>query len=399
MDGKDPRGEDADRESGPPPPPPPPAPTGVPPSSPRGLHEEPCRNCGDPTGGAFCSRCGQRKVEVQVSLKVLLQEVAREQLGLEGRLPRTLRALFLQPGRLTRDYLEGRVERYIRPFKLYLVSSLLLFLLVGLLSMRGVTTVEAGAAGLQSAQVDSIRAEVAERIREARESGADRADLDELEARLERLVESPGGLGGLFGIPSPTPPATAQGDPSRGSSPVPPVDPEEGQDGEATDEAWYERVRVNTGNATVDALLRARIQRLGRMDPADAVREVVRTFLNHLPTLMFLLLPVFAGILKLLYIRHPRFYVEHFVFVLHTHSFVFGIFTLALLAGWAGVGFLPPLLLLWALVYLYLALRRVYGQSHLRTALKYWSLGWLYFWTLLVALPPLVVLTLLLAGG
>ncbi len=356
---------------------------------------------------------------MQVSLRVLLKEVAREQLGLEGRLPRTLTALFFRPGLLTRDYLEGRVERHIRPFKLYLVSSLFLFLLVGLLSMRGVTAVEAGAAGLQSAQADSVRAELAERIREAREtagSPGDRAELAELEARLQRLGVSPGGLGDLLGARPPAPPdpgdtilgEAVPGDTIPEPSPVPAGEPgergpqaqpgvQEGAGG--VEEPWHARIQVNTGNATVDDLIRSRVQRLGRMEPADAVREVVRTFLNHLPTLMFLLLPVFAGILKLLYIRHPRFYVEHFVFVLHTHAFVFGTFTLALLAGWGGLGFLPPLLLLWALVYLYLALRRVYGQSHVRTAVKYWCLGWLYFWTLVVALPPLVVLTLFLAGG
>jgi hypothetical protein len=328
-------------------------------------------------------------VEVQVSLKVLLKEVARDQFGVEGRLPRTLGALFFRPGLLTRNYLDGRVERYIRPFKLYLVSSLVLFLLVGLLSMRGVTALDLSPGGTAiqlSSDAPFLPGDVGRALRAARGSpevlealqGAE--SPEEIAAILRAMEEAEGTL------PEGGPPPDTTGSAS--------PDPEASED-----LPWYERLQVNTGNARVDALLRARVERLGRMDPADAIREVVRTFLNYLPTLMFLLLPVFAGILKLLYIRSPRYYVEHFVFVLHTHAFIFGTFTLSLLLGWAGVGFLPPLLLAWAAVYLYLALRRVYGQGHGKTALKYWCLGWLYFWVMVLCLPPMVILSLFLASG
>ena len=333
-------------------------------------------------------------MEVQVSLKVLLKEVARDQFGVEGRLPRTLGALFFRPGLLTRDYLDGRVERYIRPFKLYLVSSLVLFLLVGLLSMRGVTALELspGSTAIQiSPDAPFLPGDVGRALRAARESPEVREALqgaespEEIAAILRALDER---------APDEAQDAVPEGDP------LPDTTEAAGPDPEARgDLPWYERLQVNTGNARVDAIIQNRVQRLGRMEPADAIREVVRTFLNYLPTLMFLLLPVFAGILKLLYLRSPRFYVEHFVFVLHTHAFIFGIFTLSLLLGWTGVGFLPPLLLAWAAVYLYLALRRVYGQGYRKTALKYWCLGWLYFWVMLLCLPPMVILSLLLAGS
>jgi hypothetical protein len=334
----------------------------------RGHPDEPCRNCGDPSPADFCPSCGQRKVEVRVSVATLVGDLMEDQFGVERRLPATLFALFLRPGLLTREYLDGRVVRYVRPFKLYLVSSLVLFLLVGLLSLRGVSALNLGPDGtaLQfTPEAGLVSREASDALRTAREAErAARAGREPGPAAAERAMTIPDTI-------------------APGEEETP----------------WYERVQVNTGNERLDALVRARMQRLGRMDPRDAIREVTRTFLNYLPTLLFLLLPVFAGILKLLYIRSGRFYVEHFVFVLHTHAFIFGIFTLSLLAGLAGVGFLPGLLLLWAAAYLYLALRRVYGQGHLWTAVKYWSLGWMYFWTLVVALPPMVILTLLLAGG
>jgi hypothetical protein len=325
-------------------------------------------------------------VEVQVSLKVLLKEVARDQLGVEGRLPRTLGALFFRPGLLTRDYLDGRVERYIRPFKLYLVSSLVLFLLVGLLSMRGVTALDVspgGTASQLSPDTPLLPADLGRALRAARGSpevleALQNAESQEEIARILRALEEAERAG-------------REGDPAPDTAGGPGPDSETLATPEASDDLpWYETLQVNTGSARVDALVQSRLQRLGRMEPADAIREVVRTFLNYLPTLMFLLLPVFAGILKLLYLRSSRFYVEHFVFVLHTHAFIFGTFTLSIL---------PPLLLAWAAVYLYLALRRVYGQGYRKTALKYWCLGWLYFWVLILCLPPMVIVSLFLAGG
>jgi hypothetical protein len=165
---------------------------------------------------------------------------------------------------------------------------------------------------------------------------------------------------------------------------------------------------VKLGHARVDSIARARLVRLGGMRCRDAVQEVARTFVGYVPTVMFVLLPLFALVLKLLYVRQGRFYAEHMIFLLHTHAFVFAIFTILLvrewLFGWAGAvlgwtGLAPTivaLLLGWALVYIYLAMRRVYAQGWLKTLLKYWTLGWAYFWVLVISVPFLLVATLLL---
>ncbi len=314
--------------------------------------EEPCRNCGDPTPGAFCPTCGQRKVDVQVSLRALVGDLLEDQLGVGHKLPITLVALFFRPGHLTRRYLDGKVVRYIRPFKLYLVSSLALFLLVGFLSMRGVTEIGTGWGPAGEGEAATLG---------------------------EVLTEDM---------------ATPEAEAGVTQAPPDPAQPEE------EDELpWYERVEINTASERLDTLLEARLVRLGRMDTQDAIREILRTLLNYSPTLMFLLLPVFAGALKLLYIRGPWYYVEHFVFVLHIHAFLFGIFTVSLLAGGIGLEVVSSGLTIWAIIYIYLALRRVYGQGHLKTALKYWTLGWIYFWILIAAIPPLLIVTFLMAGA
>src|SRR5690606_36272091 len=72
-------------------------------------------------------------------------------------------------------------------------------------------------------------------------------------------------------------------------------------------------------------------------DLAAAVSALLRNALGQLPTVMFLLLPVFALLLKGFYLRRDWYYSEHLVFALHTHAFAFVVFTLvAVLLGFAG---------------------------------------------------------------
>ena len=59
----------------------------------------------------------------------LVVDVAAEFSGWDGRLATSLRDLVLRPGMLTREFLEGRRVRYISPLRLYLIASLVYFLL------------------------------------------------------------------------------------------------------------------------------------------------------------------------------------------------------------------------------------------------------------------------------
>jgi hypothetical protein len=173
-----------------------------------------------------------------------------------------------------------------------------------------------------------------------------------------------------------------------------PGDGAQARDGD--DSNWLNITNVSIGIERVDSALVARAERLGEMEPREAMQEVVRTFLSYVPTLMFLLLPLFAGVLKLLYVRQRRYYAEHIVFVLHTHAFIFLVFTLMFLTREWIDGLPMTLLLLWVFVYLFVAMRRVYGQSRLKTFLKYWTLGWTYFWILVVGIPALFIVSILL---
>jgi hypothetical protein len=88
---------------------------------------EPCANCQAPLQGPFCSGCGQEARHSARSLRTLLHEVFESLTSLDGRVWRTLKALLFRPGLLTNEYLADRRARYLPPFRLYLVISVLFF--------------------------------------------------------------------------------------------------------------------------------------------------------------------------------------------------------------------------------------------------------------------------------
>jgi hypothetical protein len=116
---------------------------------------------------------------------------------------------------------------------------------------------------------------------------------------------------------------------------------------------------------------------------ADSMQS--RRFIQALPQLMFVILPLFALLLKVLHLGKGRYYVEHLVFALHYHAFAFLVLAChTLLDPLASAAFRErrftlltvPLLLgdgalqLAVVLYLGLALRRVYGRSWWLTALE-----------------------------
>ncbi|MDH3751164.1 MAG: DUF4286 family protein, partial [Gammaproteobacteria bacterium] len=86
-----------------------------------------CLNCGARLRGQYCGGCGQRSRSRLISLWELISDAFGDLLEIDSRLWQTLIPLLIRPGRLTHDYLQGRRARYMPPFRMYLVLSLLFF--------------------------------------------------------------------------------------------------------------------------------------------------------------------------------------------------------------------------------------------------------------------------------
>ena len=300
------------------------------PGAPASVPDGACPGCGSRVSGRFCANCGQRAGTRVLSLRAMLSDYLEDQFSLNTTLPPTLGALFFHPGRLTQEYLRQRISPYVPPFRLYLVTSLLFFLVVAL-QTRPSGEIDAS----DRAEIDSARA----------------AMLDSVAAMTAR-GEDPRERVGVF------------------------FDP--------TGENWTENINVNFGNETLDRLVRTRLQALGELPGEEAMRRIIAGFIENTPMVMFLLLPLYALLLKLLYIRSGRYYVEHFVFALHGHAFAFSLFVVLMLASkvpvdmGAWLGLLITALVFWLMIYYWVALKRVYRQGWLKTTLKWGVLGNVY---------------------
>jgi len=315
-----------------------------------------CLNCGTTLSGQYCGNCGQRARSRLISIWELVREAFGDLFELDSRLWQTLVPLIAHPGRLTKDYLLGRRARFMPPFRTYLVLSVVFFL-VAFFDPREEFNLLYDPAAESSGDADQPSGELREEVRK--------------ELEKEGII--------------------INGDPV-------PRNPKEG------DEAGV-NLNLSTGegnvNCDVDDLRSADIPEWlsRRVTPermlvmcervsADDGSALFDKLLDNVPAALFVLLPLMALVLKILYPLSKRYYVEHLLFVVHFHAFFFLILILQILfARFAGLVGIPEdvsdIVLIGASiyipVYLYNSMHRVYGQGNFSTALKFLFLLISYF--------------------
>ncbi|MDJ0922631.1 MAG: DUF3667 domain-containing protein [Henriciella sp.] len=89
---------------------------------------QPCLNCGSPVTDRYCPNCGQLSASFHRPFWSLIGEIISDTFSVDGRIARTLPVLLFRPGVLTRSYTDGKRARYVPPFRLFLISSLIFYL-------------------------------------------------------------------------------------------------------------------------------------------------------------------------------------------------------------------------------------------------------------------------------
>ena len=237
-----------------------------------------------------------------------MREAGGRYVALDGRLWKTLGALLFRPGFLTREYFAGRRKRYIRPARLFLVASLLLFAALRIV--------------VELADFDVVR------------------------------------------FDAPTKPSA----PSKEAG---------GESGLSLDDDF----NVSMFDLQIPAI-RKRVERFNHLSSTEKAAQMTEGVLRYGPYAMFVLLPAFALLLKILYLgprrRHPtrpRLYADHIVFAAHNHSFLF----LAIVAAAAiSVGVVRGAVIVWILVYLIWSLRVVYRGSWIGIGLRTFAMLFCY---------------------
>jgi hypothetical protein len=124
--------------------------------------------------------------------------------------------------------------------------------------------------------------------------------------------------------------------------------------------------------------------------------SILQTFYDSIPLAMFFLLPIFAFILKIFYFRRGRF-SHHLVFSFYFFSFLFTVFSILVLANliWKDFpGWITTLVMLSTYFYLFMAIKRFYGQGWF---LSFFKSGFVTFTFLTFVIPLAVIIMGLMA--
>ena len=355
---------------------------------------EHCLNCGTPLQGPFCHYCGQPDKNLMRFFPVLLREMLEDFMDFDSRFMRTLKPLLFRPGRLTRDYLDGRRFRYVPPLRLYIFSSLAFFFLAALLTTDFVRVdAQPGSAepGVSLLLDDEARRDIDAALDELGPVSPDVAK--QVEQEIDQAESQPP-------------------DQAAGAADAIPEKPEFDVNGKPWDRETNP-LEVPLMPDWVNRWINDEIADSPRKGKAVAENPNLFTdkIFDVLPVTMFVLLPLVALLFKFWYLFSKKYYVEHLIFALHNHAFIFTLAVIMLLIStlvtWrepGGTGALTTMAevlqaaaWIWVPLYLLISLKRVYRQGWGMTALKYTAIGTSYlvllsFVTVIVAVMSFVML-------
>jgi hypothetical protein len=381
-----------------------------------------CANCNTPMQGEFCHHCGQSIHSVIKPMHHMAEDVMDMVLHVDGRIVHTLPPLLLRPGFLTLEYFSGRRQRYVAPFRLMFVLCLLAFFAFHL-AVGDITLVDNSVAvktrAFEEAKSPSeveqaLQQQLAGLEQARRVTGGGAAVGSKLDAAKRQLVREAMQRRIELGDKTAVLPDQADAGAKPDTGPA-----TEAQLRNPLDSRWDARkypVGVNWLPDFINHWLqRSALHVHANLEAAsgsgatstEANERLVRQWFAALPQTMFVMLPLFALLLKLVYLFRRRLYMEHLIVALHSHAFMFLALLLGVLlqmlkgwlaphAGWTA----PPLhwlqwaLALWVPTYLLIMQKRIYRQGWTITALKYLLVGWCYLWLLVVALLLAAALSL-----
>jgi hypothetical protein len=275
-----------------------------------------CPNCQYQFDGIdnYCPNCGQENHSHHAPFRHIFVELIESLTHFDTKFFATVKALFLKPGLLTKDYIEDKRARYVPPVRLYIFVSFIFFFLLSLLSSSDNEKISFDNSNPQPGRAN-IGIHGHEEERDSIVSIL-KKEKSVTSAMIDSMITA-----------------------------------------KFPDESWpiklllKQSIRANLGIITM--------------------KDLGHAYIKHIGILVFVLMPIFALFLKILYIRGKRLYIEHLIFSVHFHAFIFAVFILTLLlysamdeSEWS---LLPCFVIP---VYGLLALHRVYENTWFKTTVK-----------------------------
>jgi hypothetical protein len=281
-----------------------------------------CENCNSYVTERYCSHCGQENIITRQPFYFLFTHFIEDFVHYDSSFWHTIKNLFLKPGMLTIEYLSGKRQSSVNPVKLYIFVSFVTFFILAIVPSNEIT--------IKPTETDL-------KIEEHRPNATQEELFSEEEfSRLESGERYESSL------------------------------------------SHYVLKPINEKNKEIYAK---------HISKQEFSERFFKNLFSLIPKALFLYMPFFAFLLWLIYDKKKWWFFDHGIFTLHYFSmlllvtaimsilsYVFsflhdGIFSFIL-------GIIKFVLFIYTIGYFYLALRRIYQQSRIKTILKGTFLLW-----------------------
>ncbi len=335
--------------------------------------EKNCLNCGTEVAGRYCQQCGQENLEPKESFWHLITHFFYDFTHFDGKFFSTVKYLILKPGFLSAEYIRGKRASFLHPIRMYIFTSAFFFIIF--FWMFRVNKLDFSQGNITGK--DSI---AWLKLRQIALKDAD--NHEDSMAIMEEIAKVKSGVS-IASIRKKKPDMVRVSLDTMSYKTI----------------AEYDSVQHSLPENERDNWLEKRFKRreiyIAQEHEGDRTAfwtETINYFVHQFPKLFFISLPIFAFILKLLFIRRKQFYyADHAIFTIHLYIFSYILFLiyfciLKLHEQFPSVIWFILEAILWIYwwYYGYKALRNFYKQGRGKTIVKYLLLTFASFVTILI---------------
>lgn len=320
-----------------------------------------CLNCGTHVLGKFCHICGQENIEPKETVWHLLNHFFSDVTHFDGKFFSSLHYLITRPGFLSKEYFVGRRARYLNPIRMYLFTSAIFFLVFFSILKFTPQGFNMG----NNYKPGSIRL------------GTPTKNINGLQTLPDTLKTNLDSNN--FSIAFSAEFKSKQEYDSLLKA-------------GARNDNWFMKKLIHKSldlNTTY------------KNKPSEFFSELLARFVHTFPQMLFVLLPMFALILKLLYVRKKEYYyTDHLIFTLHFYIFIFiamlaifGINKIENILHWHWLVYISAALTVSLFFYFYKSLRNFYLQGRAKTIIKYILILFLLLFILIILFSAFFLLS------
>ncbi len=321
-----------------------------------------CSNCNQcfEAHYPYCPYCGQ-EAEDKLTLSVLFTNTISNYFSFDARFFKSFIPLMIKPGYLAKKFVEGKRLLYIHPAQMYLFISVVFFFLFSFISREQSEEFDTDIKkafdkdvvikdSIQLRRADSILAQIdLDYItKNEKQLGLNDSEIKKLDTLIKK-AGSPNSR--IFG-------RNFNGDEI---------------DSMIANGTSDQKIYRQLGMKEDDDILTKRFYRQGiKFYKSKSVGSILQAFYDSVPIAMFILLPIFALILKIFYSNKGQF-AHHLVFTFYFFSFLFTVFSILTLSTLLWDDFpwwIIMIVMLSTFFYLFLGVKRFYGQDYLMSFVK-----------------------------